>query len=288
MKKTNQEQDEFMLTNDVAFQCVFGKPGQEKITKRFIERILNIEIEDLTLDVNKRLLGEAIDDKIGRLDVKAKLNDGTRVLIEMQVARYEDIEKRMLYYWSHNYIDDLKKGESYSDLRKTIAVLIYSEDISALKNIPKYHTKWQIREEEYSSIILTGDLEIHIIELRKFDENKEKTEEADWLRLIKKGEIDMDSKQIDKELKEAKEELERITADPETRELYYQREKDLRDKISMAVSGIKQGRAEGEAKIKEMIKAMHNDGLSIERIIKISGLSKKEVEKIIARDASNA
>ena len=282
MKKTNQEQDEFMLTNDVAFQCVFGKPGQEKITKRFIERILNIEIEDLTLDVNKRLLGEAIDDKIGRLDVKAKLSDGTRILVEMQVARYEDIEKRMLYYWSHNYIDDLKKGESYSDLRKTIAVLIYSEDISALKNIPKYHTKWQIREEEYSSIILTGDLEIHIIELRKFDENKEKTEEANWLRLIKKGEIDMDSKQIDKELKEAKEELERITAAPETRELYYQREKDLRDKISMAVSGIRQGVKQGkEEEKRNMIKAMHQDGLSIERIVKISGLNKEEVEKII-------
>ena len=188
----------------------------------------------------------------------------------------------MLYYWSHNYIDDLKKGESYSDLRKTIAVLIYSEDISVLKNIPKYHTKWQIREEEYSSIILTGDLEIHIIELRKFDENKEKTEEANWLRLIKKGEIDLDSKQIDKELKEAKEELERITADPETRELYYQREKDLRDKISMAVSGIRQGVKQGkEDEKRNMIKAMHQDGLSIERIVKISGLNKEEVEKII-------
>ena len=278
MKKTNQEQDEFMLTNDVAFQCVFGKPGQEKITKRFIERILNIEIEDLTLDVNKRLLGEAIDDKIGRLDVKAKLSDGTRILVEMQVARYEDIEKRMLYYWAHNYIDDLKKGESYSDLRKTIAVLIYSEDISAPKNIPKYHTKWQIREEEYSSIILTGDLEIHIIELRKFDENKEKTEEANWLRLIKKGEIDMNSKQIDKEIKEAKEELERISADPETRELYYQREKDLRDKISMAVSGIKQGREEEK---RNMVKAMHKKGIEIEMIIEITNLSKEEVERII-------
>ena len=81
MKKTKQEQDEFMLTNDVAFQCVFGKTGQEKITKRIIERILKIEIEDLTLDVNKRLLGEAIDDKIGRLDVKAKLNDVKNILV---------------------------------------------------------------------------------------------------------------------------------------------------------------------------------------------------------------
>ena len=52
-----------------------------------------------------------------------------------------------------------------------------------------------------------------------------------------------------KELREMKEELERITADPELREKYYYREKQLRDELSRIkdgyMKGIKEGKKEG-------------------------------------------
>lgn len=289
--------ERFKLTNDVAFQCIFGKPGQERITKKLLERILKIEIEDLILDVNKRLLGDAIDDKIGRVDVKARLNDGTKIIIEMQVARYPNMAERVLYYWSQSYVSDLKRGDTYRDLKKTIAILISCENLSNLEEIEKYHTKWQIREKEYTEKILTKDLEIHIIELNKLNEKEKGKEETEWLKLIKKGEIDMSNKKLDEELKEAKEELERITKDPETRELYYQREKDLRDKISFALAereeGYTRGKIEGkvEGKVegrvernKEIIKAMYEERLPIEKIVKISGLKREEIEKILKEE----
>ena len=53
-----------------------------------------------------------------------------------------------------------------------------------------------------------------------------------------------------KELREMKEELERITADPELREKYYYREKQLRDELSRIkdgyMKGIKEGIMEGK------------------------------------------
>src|SRR5699024_4396282 len=45
------------LTNDIVFQRIFGKVGNENITKAFLEKILGIKIEELTLDTNKRLIG---------------------------------------------------------------------------------------------------------------------------------------------------------------------------------------------------------------------------------------
>ena len=90
------------------------------------------------------------------------------------------------------------------------------------------------------------------------------------------------NKDVDKELKEAIEELERITADPETRELYYQREKDLRDKISLANQERKKGIEQGiEQNKKKIVLSMYKKHIEIETICEIVELSKEEVEKII-------
>ena len=64
-------EEEIRLTNDLVFQRIFGKVGNENITKAFLEKVLGIEIESLTLDTNKRLIGEGLEDKIERVDVKA-------------------------------------------------------------------------------------------------------------------------------------------------------------------------------------------------------------------------
>ena len=54
-KEPNQRK-ELKVTNDLVFQSIFGKVGNEHITKGFLEKILNIKIESLTLNVNKRLI----------------------------------------------------------------------------------------------------------------------------------------------------------------------------------------------------------------------------------------
>lgn len=101
------------------------------------------------------------------------------------------------------------------------------------------------------------------------------------------------SSKYDKELLEAKKELEKIRSDPATRDLYFDREMALMDFISgMEGSreegfeegmsrGKEEGKAEGEAIGKrEMIKAMLKKGLAIEIIAEISKLNIEEIEKI--------
>ena len=135
------------------FKSCLAKFGNERITRKLLERILGIKIEEITLDTNKRLIGDLPDEKIGRIDIKAKLANGEKVLIEMQATKYRNMEKRILYYWSHTYIDDLKKGNPYKRLGKTIAILFTNYKMGLTEDVKKYHTKWQIREEEHSNII---------------------------------------------------------------------------------------------------------------------------------------
>lgn len=50
-------------------------------------------------------------------------------------------------------------------------VLIADFNLKNLLKMHKYNTAWYIREDEYSGIILTEKLEIHIIELKKLKVN---------------------------------------------------------------------------------------------------------------------
>lgn len=60
----HKEMQKRELTNDLIFQQLFGKEGHEKYTRGLLEEILKMQIEDLTLDTNKRLQGDYVDEKI--------------------------------------------------------------------------------------------------------------------------------------------------------------------------------------------------------------------------------
>ena len=88
-----------------------------------------------------------------------------------------------------------------------------------------------------------------------------------------------------KELREMKEELERITADPELREKYYYREKQLRDELSRIKDGYMKGIKEGiEENRKEIVLNMHKNNMDIETICNIVKITEEEVKKIIRED----
>ena len=160
------------------------------------------------------------DDKVGVLDLKAKLNNEIICSVEMQVVQQKDIDRRIMFYWSKTYTGEIKESEKYSVLRKAIVILIANFELEKLKEIPKFHTKWQIREEEYRKIILTDTLEIHIMELPKLEKqlSKNKGNKKDKLALWSMfilnpenvGEEDMKENE---DIRLAKQELEKLKQD---------------------------------------------------------------------------
>ena len=140
---------------DYVFKRIFGYAGNEDITKALLEAVLNAQISEITLECNPILEKDLYDDKVGILDIRAKLDGNTDCDIEMQIVDYKNIEKRLLYYWSKLYIQGLKSGMDYEKLNKAIIVLFADFEIEHLSEIKKSITKWNLREEEYlKSVVL--------------------------------------------------------------------------------------------------------------------------------------
>lgn len=59
---------------DLVFQRLFGEVGNEKITKRFIEKVLDEKIDQLDLSKNPILRREKRGGKLGILDVLVEVN----------------------------------------------------------------------------------------------------------------------------------------------------------------------------------------------------------------------
>ena len=276
------------LTNDYIFKRTFGYKGNEEVTQVFLRDILQTDITEIKLDSTPITEKELMDDKVGIMDIKAVLNGNSQCDIEMQVASKSDIEKRIMFYWSKMYTQTIKQGDGYNTLNKTISVLIADFELENLKGIEKYITKWNIREEEYKSVILTDVLEIYIIELPKFlryEKNKSTKNLNFWVEFIRNPEvIFMNEENEDKTIKEtksaiekAKKNLEEISNDEYERYLAHLREKHIRDQYAIEKHGYQRGIKEEREKI---VKKMLEEKIDIKTIILATGLTEEEIKKI--------
>ncbi len=223
---------------------------------------------------------------MGILDVKIVANDVNNIDIEMQVTKSEYVAERILWYWAKLYSQSIDKGEGYNSTKKAICILIADFGIERLKDIRKYHTKWNIREEEYKNVILTDKLELHIIELAKLEKKTnvtiEEKELLEWCKFIVSPEEVEDSiMQENAQIRKAKEELNKISQDKKERRLAELREKAIMDEMAIRESGYKEGIEEGakERNI-EIAKTMKNKKISLELISEITGIDIELLKKI--------
>ena len=98
------------LRVDYAFKRLFGVEGNEDILIGFLNTVLqssiNEEITSLHLD-DPHLPREQKDDKLSILDLRATLNNGIKINIEIQVRDKKDMIERSLFYWSGMYYSQM-------------------------------------------------------------------------------------------------------------------------------------------------------------------------------------
>ena len=260
------------LKNDLVFQELFGKQKNSDITCHFLSLILNKEIHNIDLDVNKRMLGNRPDSKTGRLDIRAKFNNGEDCNIELQVKPHKNMENRMLEYWAQMYGNKIHRGQKYEILKPTISILITDYNLDKTKNISRYHTIWNLREEQQQDMKLTNDIEMHILEIPKVkDTELENDELAQWLRFIDNPESE-EVKMLmceNKYWKQAMEELEYLSGEPDFQRLVESRAGFLMDQDF-----------EIYERVKIIAKKMKAKNMPIEEIVELTGLTKEEVEKL--------
>ena len=152
-EKTNEN---FIMlpTVDFCFKELMKNP---KVRKGFIAAVLGKEpgmIRQTTL-IPTELHRESEDDKLGILDVLVELEDGSKMNMEMQVPYFEFWANRILFYVSRMYSQQIKKGESYDQIKPCIHVSIldfihFPEDKDCCHKIALFRRKIRMRRELYA------------------------------------------------------------------------------------------------------------------------------------------
>ena len=282
--KTNLKGNlEITPKRDIVFKRIFGAKGNEGILKDFLESILDIEIESLELDLSTEMLPEFYDVKKSRIDVRVRFLDGTEVNVEMQmdVSKYD--EKRCMYYWSKIYSNTLEEKEEYAQLRKTICIWILNG--RKYNEFKDFHSKWKMMDCKYKKEGDFGDIEIHVIELKKLRETgiMKPTKKEFWLwfidhtneELVKMASIS------NEKIEKAREELEKIRGDKELMHRILLQELAERDEITALAKAEEKGIEKGKLeKAKETARLMLKKGMKIELIEEVTGLSREEIEEL--------
>ena len=296
---------------DFIFKLIFGNEKHPEILISFLNAVIKPtnKITSVKID-NTDLEKKHIEDKFSRLDVKATTSNNEIVNIEIQLKDEKNMIKRSLYYLSKMYVNQLGSGENYKKLPRTVAINILR--FNYLDNEENYHNAYRFKNLKNDKE-LTDVMEIHFIELPKFDENKEgkllieNLKKLDmlkaWTLFLKEptNEHILELEENIKELKEAKKELTIISADKKNRMLYEMREASLHDRVSALEGAEEKGynkalkeiqeaqkeKEEAQKREKEAKKALFQTAklllslnTPIEKISKTTKLSIEEIKNI--------
>ena len=193
---------------DFAFKKIFGSAQSKAILISFLNALLYQErpiIQDLEI-IDPYLAPKIEGVKDTFVDVRARLQDGRTVIIEMQVLNVEGFEKRVLYNAAKAYSTQLLVGESYRELSAVIALTI--TDFVMFPEWPEVESAFVLKEKERLTDYPEGDLELVFVELPKFKKGLEELVgvKDKWLYFLRRApdlEVIPDAMEAVPEIKEA-------------------------------------------------------------------------------------
>lgn len=289
-----ENNDNFIMfpTVDFCFKELMKNP---KVRKGFVAAILGKEPDTVrrTTVIETELRKESEDDKLGILDVLVELEDGVKMNMEMQVPYFEYWANRVLFYVSKIYTGQIQKGDDYDKLQKCIHVSIldfihFPQDNRCYRKITLCDVE---TGEQYTDL-----MELHVLELKKLppeDQNEDGV--IRWMRFLggKSRKEFEDMAEKDEYIREAYEDLKKLSLDEQKRLEYEVRQRAIRDHNSQMKSaerrGIEIGEERGEKRgieigtqstLKRLVKANVESGKSLEEIAEFLGLDLSEVEKM--------
>lgn len=272
---------------DFVFKKIFGSEEHPEILISFLNAVLKPIKPIVSVNIkNSDLEKDYIEDKFSRLDVKAITSNNEIINIEIQLKNEYNMIQRSLYYWSKLYEEQLTEGDRYDKLCRTVCINIL--DFRYLKN-DRFHNGYRLKEIETNEE-LTDLEEIHFIEipkLKKFERAEEVVDLLEgWVEFLRDPESEVIRKleMSNKEIREAKDELYRLSRNSKERELYYMREKSLKDEISALANAEEKGMQKGleqgmKEKAIEIAKSLL-DILDVETIALKTGLQIEEIENL--------
>ncbi len=295
--------DYLPLRYDVTFKGFFAKASNKKFLLALLNQYLNLDIADESAIelLATELPPISSDNKIPTLDLRVKLKNGEQINIEMQLTSKDFFLKRIYYYNTKLYSEQLKSGEDYDKLKKTISLTftlydVFTEDInenyenlSYVNNVSLYH------EERLTPFI--DDVALCFVELNRYKRllKNNKVERDFWadLLLANSNEELFELSERSDIMAEAVKELKYFSEDDVARywsDMYEKAERDKRAERSYAIKeasklallkGEKRGEKRGEENTKQKIAlSMLKSDVDPKMISKFTSLSLEEITNL--------
>ena len=185
------------LRNNFMFRLVMEK---QELCKKLIECILGIKIKSISYMEHEKSFEANLKSKGIRLDLFVIDEDGVAYDIEMQMdnSYKEFLGRRTRYYVSTMDNNALKKGERYSQLRKSYVIFICTFDPFG-RGLAKY-TFNAICNEDHSLVLDDGVTRVFIN--TEGDRHRISKELASLIGYISTGEVTDDyTKDLDEEVR---------------------------------------------------------------------------------------
>ena len=114
------------LTNDMMFCTVLQEP---ELCREFLQRVLGIEIQELTLTQAQQNMKAGVYSKGIRLDIYAKDVLGNVYDIEMQKLDTKELDLRSRYYHSEMDSHQIYEGQGYKDMKESVVIFVCDFDL---------------------------------------------------------------------------------------------------------------------------------------------------------------
>ena len=267
---------------DFVFKNIFGSEKHPEILISFLNAILKPEIPIVRVEIKGTDIAKNfVEDKYSRLDIKAITSNSEIINIEIQLKNEHNMIKRSLYYLSKMYEEQLSEGDDYTSLKRTVCINILN--FKYLKT-ESFHSVYRLKERETNEE-LTDVIEMHFIEVPKLPVDSDETDMlVAWVEFLKNPESEK-VRHLElnvKEVREAKDELIKMSNSEEQRAMYDMRTQIFRDRISAFNKAKKEGREEGrEEGIKQGVyrvaASLKQAGVQLDIIQSTTGLSMEEI-----------
>jgi predicted transposase/invertase (TIGR01784 family) len=160
---------------DFVFKRIFGAEERKPLLIALLNHLLELEGKHRILDVQHLSLEQHVavpELKLSIVDVKCTDASGRRFVVEMQVAKVEGIEKRIVYNASKAYVMQLRSAEEYPTLCDVVGVTICnfelwpSKDKSGQFKVPML-SRWRM-QEQHSREVGLPQVQYAFLELPKY------------------------------------------------------------------------------------------------------------------------
>jgi len=284
-----------LISFDWAMKRLLRSKANFEILEGFLSELLNEDLrilEILESESNK----ESKTDKFNRVDLKVKNSAGEIIIIEVQYERQFDYLQRMLYGASRVITEHQQESEPYSTLVKVISVNILYFDLGHGSDYIYYgttsftgiHHKDNLQLSSKQQQLYGKDQiyhlfpEYYLIRINNFNDIAANNLD-EWIYFLKNEEIKDDFKA--KGIQKAKKAFSLLSLPEKERLAYSRYQEDLRYQASLVESNYGLGRLDGreegrEEERLENARTMKMLGVAAEIIMKVTGLSREEVENI--------